>query len=40
MDAAIKEQPTFGKKELGLVTGMYGEINRLNGVAKRPYEPR
>jgi hypothetical protein len=37
MEAAIKEQSTFGNKELGLVTAMYGQINRLNGVARRPY---
>jgi hypothetical protein len=37
MEAAIREQPTSGNEELRLVTDMYGQINRLNSVARRPY---
>jgi len=37
MEAAIREQPNFSNKELRLVTDMYGQINRLNSVARRPY---
>jgi len=40
LDAAIGEQKTSGDREFRLLTSMYGQINRLKDLARRPYEPR